>query len=352
MSDDEIKKNSIRAPHFVTLRDIAESASVSVSTVSRALAGKGLVNRRTESRILRIAEAMGYRPNALARSLVTRNSGLIGLMLHNLLNASFQRTAEIIQTRLADAGYQLLLCITGDNPQQEADFLSMLFDHRVEGLIYVPTGKNMELIRRFTDSGVPVVGLIRRQIDSPYDSILLDDINGAYEGTRYLLELGHKRIGILVGRPETNSGRERLEGYLKALHEFGVPENPNYICRGPYNAPFGKQACETLLDLKTPPTALFAANHEASFGVMRVLSERSISIPDQLSLLCYEDEPWFSWQKPAISVVDSGPEAMANLAAERLLQRIIRPDAFSGGRELRMGAKLIIRDSCGAGPGF
>src|SRR5690606_4140385 len=136
-------------------------------------------------------------------------SGLIGLMLHNLLNASFQRTAEIIQTRLADAGYQLLLCITGDNPQQEADFLSMLFDHRVEGLIYVPTGKNMELIRRFTDSGVPVVGLIRRQIDSPYDSILLDDINGAYEGTRYLLELGHKRIGILVGRPETNSGRER-----------------------------------------------------------------------------------------------------------------------------------------------
>lgn len=333
-------------PHFVTLRDIAEEASVSVSTVSRALAGNGLVNRRTEGRIQRIAESMGYRPNALARSLVTRSSGLIGLMLHNLVNASFQRAAEIIQSRLAGSGYQLLLCVTGDSPEQEAQFLSTLYDHRVEGLLILPTGENNEVIERFVDAGMAVVGLIRRQSENSYDSVLLDDTNGAYDGTRYLLELGHRRIGIMVGRQETNSGRERLEGYRRALREFDVPENPDYIHTGPYNADFGARACEALLALKDRPTALFAANHEASFGVVRVLSERSIAIPSELSLLCYEDEPWFSWQKPAISIVDGGAEAMANLAVDLLLQRIARPQEGSGGRELRVGARLILRESC------
>jgi LacI family transcriptional regulator len=100
------------------------------------------------------------------------------------------------------------------------------------------------------------------------------------------------------------------------------------------------------LSLPKRPTALFAANHEASFGVVRVLSEQGISIPGELSLLCYEDEPWFNWQKPAISVVDGGPEALANLAVELLLRRIARPQEQESGRELRIGAKLVLRESC------
>jgi LacI family transcriptional regulator len=347
MSDEESAKNE-RAAHIVTLRDIAEAASVSVSTVSRALASNGLVNRRTEGRIQRIAESMGYRPNALARSLVTRSSGLVGLMLHNLVNASFQKAAQVIQSRLADSGYQLLLCVTGDSPTQEAAFLSTLFDHRVEGLLILPTGENNELVERFVGAGMAVVGLIRRQAEAPYDSVLLDDVTGAYDGTRYLLQLGHRRIGVMVGRLETNSGRERLEGYRRALREFGIEEDPAYIFSGPYNADFGASSCAALLSLPKRPTALFAANHEASFGVVRVLSEQGISIPGELSLLCYEDEPWFNWQKPAISVVDGGPEALANLAVELLLRRIARPQEQESGRELRIGAKLVLRESCAA----
>lgn len=332
---------------FVTLRDISKAAQVSVSTVSRALAGTGLVNKRTENRVLRIAEEMGYRPNALARSLVTRSSGLIGLMLNNMVNASFQRLAEIAQAKFAAAGYQMLLCITGDDPKQEAAYLSTLFDHRVEGLLVLPTGFNSDLIDRFVRAGSAVVGVVRNHGDAAYDSVLLDDVSGAYDGTRHLLGLGHTRIGIMVGRPDTNSGRERLAGYKRALAECGVEFRPEYVHSGPFRPEFGVSSTDELLSLPEPPTALFSANHEASMGVVGHLASRGIAVPGELSLLCYEDVPWFSWHRPAISVVDAGPDALATLAVDLLLQRLASNDTPSGlGRVLRVGSRLVLRESC------
>jgi len=331
---------------FVTLRDIARMAEVSISTVSRALAGTGLVNKRTESRVLRIADEMGYRPNALARSLATRSSRLVGLMVNNMVNASFQRLAEISQARFAAAGYQMLLCITGDDPGQEAAYLSTLFDHRIEGLLVLPTGANSDLIERFIAANSAVVGLVRSHGHENYDSVLFDDAFGAYDGTRQLLELGHRRIGIVVGRQDTNSGRERLAGYKRALTERGIAIRPEYVHSGPFRPEFGISATEAIMSLPEPPTALFSANHEASLGVIGQLATKGIVIPDQLSLLCYEDVPWFSWQKPAISVVDADAEALATLAVDLLLQRIATGAGSRTGRVLRVGARIIMRDSC------
>lgn len=331
----------------VTLRDVAKAAKVSVSTASRALAG-GLTSKSTETRLQKIAAELGYRPNTLARGLKTRSTRLVGLVVHNLANASFRVLAEVVQQRLREEGYQVILCITADNPDQEAETIATLADQRVDGLIICPTGHNGEQLAALDRGGTPVTCVVRRDETVEMETVLAADPEGAYAGTRYLLELGHSRIGLIVGRQETTSGRERLSGYRRALEEAGIRLNPTLVHAGRYEPETGLAGCRQLLDREDRPTALFVANHESSLGVLRGLAERDILVPDDLSLLCYEDMPGFEWQRPAISVVDSGAQAMAELAADRLLQRL-RPHApppAATAREYRIGARLIRRHSC------
>jgi LacI family transcriptional regulator len=330
----------------VTLKDVAQAARVSVSTASRALTGTGLTSERTQQRLTRIARELGYRPNPIARGLKTGQSRLVALLVHNLTNASFQVMAEVMQTRLKALGYQMLLCIGGDDAQQESDTLTTLVDHRIDGLIVVPTGKNGPQLKALAKD-VPIVCLVRRDDATDLETVLADDPQGAYLGTRHLIELGHKRIGLIVGRQDTTSGRERLSGYVRALREADIAKDDTLIHSGHFEPETGATGCRKFLDLARPPSAIFVANHEATLGALRVIAERNIVIPDDLSLLCYEDMPWFEWHRPAISIVDNGARDLANLAVDRLLQRMdAKGNGNDGVREYRVGARLIKRDSC------
>ncbi|MFC0407030.1 LacI family DNA-binding transcriptional regulator [Roseomonas elaeocarpi] len=332
----------------VTLRDVALAAKVSVSTASRALTGAGLTSRGTEQRLQRIAAELGYRPNTLARGLKTRSSKLVGLVVHNLTNASFRVLAEVVGERLRAAGYQMLLCVTSDEPERERETIATLTDQRVDGLIICPTGRNGAQLAMLERGNTPVVCVVRQDPAAEAETVLAADPEGAYAGTRYLLELGHRRIGLIVGRQETTSGRERLSGYRRALEEAGLPFLAELVHAGPYVPETGLAGCAALLDRPHRPTALFVANHESTLGVLRGVAERGIAVPDGLSLLCYEDMPGLAWQRPAISVVDSGAVAMAELAADRLLQRLGggAGAALRRGQEYRVGARLIRRQSC------
>src|SRR5437667_10281897 len=146
----------------VTLKDVALAARVSISTASRALGGSGLTSERTQQRLVRIARELGYRPNPIARGLKTGRSRLVALLVHNLTNASFQVMAEVVQARLKALGYQMLLCIGGDDPQQESHTRATLADQRQHGLIVVPTGKNGAALTAFEASDLPVVCVVRR----------------------------------------------------------------------------------------------------------------------------------------------------------------------------------------------
>jgi LacI family transcriptional regulator len=333
----------------VTLKDVAQAARVSISTASRALGGSGLASERTQLRLTRIARELGYRPNPIARGLKTGQSRLVGLLVHNLTNASFQVMAEVVQARLKTLGYQMLLCIADDDPQQESDTLATLADHRVDGLIVVPTGKNGAALTALEAGNIPVVCVVRRDEGTDLETVLADDPQGAYAGTRYLIELGHRRIGLVVGRQDTTSGRERLSGYVRALREASIPMDDTLIHAGHFEPETGAASCRKLLALSAPPSAIFVANHEATLGALQVIAERGLSIPDDLSLLCYEDMPWFAWHRPAISIVDNGARDLANLAVDRLLHRIdAKGNGADGVREYRVGARLVQRESCRA----
>lgn len=332
----------------VTLNDVAAAAAVSRSTASRALSGSPLIAEETRRRVEATAARLGYRPNWAASALRTRQSKLIGLVLNNLINASFHTVAEVVQRRAAAEGYQVLLCITDADPQREAAFLRTLQDHSADGVILIGSGKNVTLTNRMLRDGTAVVNLIRAPNGTASPSVLAADRDGAHEATRYLLELGHTRIGYIGGPPSTNSGRERFAGYSEALREHGLQVDDTLVVQGPFDPEFGRSATSRLLDTAADMTALFVANHEAVFGALPTLVERGVAIPTDLSLICYEDIPWLRWWRPAITVVDNGATELGELAVDLLLQQIQRrsADGSSTGRTYRVGAQLVRRDSC------
>jgi LacI family transcriptional regulator len=339
-----------------TLKDVAQAAGVSRSTASRALSGSPLVSAATRAQVEQAADRLGYRVNRMASALRSRQSRLIGLVLNNLINASFHTIAEVVQRRAADHGYQVLLCITGADPRRERSLLNMLADHNVDGLVIIGSSEHAATTNRMLAEGTAIVNVIRAPSDSAAPSVLAADRDGAYEATTYLLGLGHQRIGFIGGPGETNSGRERFTGYAAALRDADTTVDLRLVQRGPFDPGFGVAALGVLLDSCPDMTALFAANHEAVFGILPALAARGIQLPDDLSLICYEDIPWLSWWHPPVSVVDSGPHELGELAMDLLLQKMGRGGDSTGspvtearsGRAYRVGAQLIVRSSCQA----
>lgn len=333
----------------ITLKDVADTAGVSTSTASRALRGSPLITPETRTAVQSAAASLGYRLNRAASTLRAGRSQLVGLVLNNLVNASFHTIAEIVQKRLADEGYQLILGTTDADPAVERRLLETLGDHGVDGVIVIGTGQNAAVTNRFLEDGMSVVNLIRSSRDSAAPTVLAADRDGAFAAVDHLLSLGHRRIGYIGGPTTTDSGRERLGGYTDALAAAGVAVDPSLVVQGPFTPDFGAAAVTTLLDRDTGMTALFAANHESVFGALPVLVSRGVGVPDDLSLICYEDIPWLQMWRPPITVVDNGASELAELAVSLLLQQIKHDQAAPAdrtGRTYRVGAQLIHRASC------
>lgn len=334
----------------VTLQEVADAAGVSRSTASRALSGSTLISADTRRLVEACAARLGYRVNRMARALRSNNSHLIGLVLNNLINASFHTIAGVVQRRAHRAGYQVILAITDADPRRENDLLETLGDHRVDGIILIGTGKNASRTNQLLRDGTAIVNVIRAPTEGAAPAVLAADQDGARDAVRYLLDLGHRRIAYVGGPAGTNSGDERYAGYLGALHERRVALDESLVARGPFHPDFGAEAIDAILDRCRDTSAVFVANHEAAFGVLPVLVRRHIRIPEDISLICYEDMPWLAFWQPAITVVDNSAQEMANLAMDLLLQQMTGVTDSNGrrGRTYRVGAALIERGSCSA----
>jgi LacI family transcriptional regulator len=331
----------------VDLRLVAQRSGVSVSTASRALSGSTRVSDSTVAKVRAAAAALGYRPNASARALRTARSQFIGLVVTNLVNSSFHTIAEVVQREFAKGGYQLMLSVTGGDPMQERSSLRILVDHNAAGAIVV--GSDSEATEELRERGTPTVHLARRPKCPTGDCVLGDEIAGGRSATEYLIGKGHRRIAIIAGPREVQSGRERMQGYWLALQAAGVPMTEDLMLAVALSPDAGAEAIEALLALpvRRRPTALIVANHEASYGALPALREHSVTVPADLSVVCYEDSQLARWWHPAITVIDNNARQMGELAAQLLLQRL---DPSGDDRrefsEFRVGSRLVERDSC------
>jgi LacI family transcriptional regulator len=305
-----------------TLADLAREAGTSASTASRALSGHGYVSPNARTRLLEAAERLGYVPNLSARTLKQRTSRVVGVVVSDLSNQFYARLAAGIEQVLRDAGYQMV--ILGDNSEiaAELDGARTFVAMRAPGVIMTPvSGETASLLAA---QGTAVVEVDRRLAATPCDAVVIDNERGAREATLHLLGLGHRRVGLLAVDTDWTTDAGRVEGYRSAHQRAGVPIDERLIVRVPVQAPDAEERIGRLFAYEAP-TAIFAANNLLAEQAWRVLRKRSLRLPEDCSLVGFDDVPWMEMVDPSITVVDQPTVEMGRCAARLLLARIEDP---------------------------
>lgn len=307
-----------------TIRDVASEAGVSVAVVSRVLnEGTGPVAPATRAKVVEVIERLEYRPSAAAKELSRSKSTTIGLVLADLANPFFARLADRIVWEVRARNVQVVLMTTQEDPHLESESLSTLLDRSVGGIIATPTGGNIEKWNRLRELGVDVVFVDRTMDDFPEaDLVSIGNSRSSRIATQHLVELGHRRIGFVSGPLTTSTGRARREGYSSVLEENGIRLDPRLVHATPFRGEGGSDAVGALLSLAEPPTAVIVANTAQVPAALRRLAQGNIRIPQQLSVIVFDDNPWTELVSPALTAVRQPIDLLATHSVELLLGRM------------------------------
>ncbi len=331
------------------LKEVAEIAQTSVATASRVMNNTGYISEDTRARVLRAAQTLNYYPNLRAKELRQQRSHFIGLLIPNLLNTYYTTLADAISQLLADRGYQLLLSSTRDDPGIQETTLRQLIGQDVAGLIWVPAAPDKKLLGYLVDQHIPAVAIVRKVEDNLLDTIVFEDFDGSQAGTQHLIDLGHRRIAYIGGDIKFKSNMDRWQGFLKAIESAGLPVEDNLYKLGTLRATWGAIAVEDLLRLTDPPTAIFVASNAIMAGVMRILQQNRVRVPEDISLICFDDLDWFSFSNPPISAIATSYQRLAEAAIELLQRRIeVHAEMDVPPVEIRIGFELVVRRSTAA----
>jgi LacI family transcriptional regulator len=327
-----------------TIRDVASEAGVSVAVVSRVInEGTGPVAPATRERVLQTIESLGFRPRAAARSLVT-GPATVGLVVTDLQNPFFARLVDRIVWEARSSGSQIVLMTTQEDAQLEREILDRLQDRSVAAVIATPTGANADKWTRLRELGVHLTFVDRWIEGLGFDHVGIDNVDSARVATEHLLRQGHRRIGLISGPMTTSTGRERAEGYRAALTAFDVPVAPELVLGVSFRGDAGSDAVGMLLSLPEPPTALVVANTAQVRNALRRLRDAGVSIPDDLSVIVFDDNPWTEVMTPPLSVVRPPVDMLAVHALEMALSRL-RGTATQDPRTISVDAEFVPRGS-------
>jgi LacI family transcriptional regulator len=305
-----------------TVKDVAERAGVSVATVSRTLSGYPHVSLATRERVLKVIEEMDYRPDQVARSLRRRRTNLLGLVVSTIENVFFTELARAAEQAAREYGYNLILCNTDENPQQEATYLNILNQQMVAGVILAPAPGNAAHLRPFIENGLPIV-LVNRRLDHvDCVSITSDDEEAAYQCVRHLATQGRRRIAAITGLAGVFTTQERLAGYERALAAAGITPDPELVVTGWASLKGGYEAAHQLMNRPNPPDAFFAFNNVMTQGVIIALQEMGVRWPDQVDVAGFGAFEHAHLYRPPLTLVRQPTREMGRKAVEMLLQQI------------------------------
>jgi LacI family transcriptional regulator len=334
-----------RKKRGVTIKDVARASGVSYATVSRVLTGFEYVKETTRQRVLEAVEKSGYVTNLHARSLVAGHSQIIGLLVPNLDNSYVGTIMQGIDAALVHANYDLMLYTTHRHPGKESFYASAISKGLTDGLLLVAPLVPATYLEALRDQDFPYV-LIDQADVTASNSIQATNWQGAYDITQYLIRLGHTRIAFIKGEPAVRSAVDRLQGYQSALADCGIPIIEELIINGDYQQQTGYQSARRLLQsIQSLPTAIFAANDLTAFGAMDAAREHGLHIPDDISIVGFDDIPQSSFVYPRLTTVRQPLEQMGQVAVKILLERI--EDKSLPPRQVALATQLVIRDSCG-----
>ena len=306
-------------PRAITIDDVARAASVSRQTVSRVLNGKGEISQATRERVQRVIAELGYRPNLLARSLITRTTHTIGLVVPDISQPFFPEIARGIKEHAHAAGYQMLLAYTAEQPMQEVESLHQLREQRVDGVIVANSRLDPDTLAEVLEGLGPVV-LTNRSLPGPFGSVIWSGYeSGARRLTEHLLERGHTRIGYLDAEPATTAGAERFYGYLQALHAAEIDFDDHLLATAAATPEGGATATRRLLALDEPPTAVVAYNDIMAVGALHACHAGGRRVPADVAVVGFGDAPLAAWLTPPLTTVQVPLYQIGRLAADLLL---------------------------------
>ena len=305
----------------ITLKEIAKLAGVSTATVSHVINGTRFVSEETKKKVLKVIEDVGYRTNFIARSLRSKKSYTIGLIVPDISNSFFAAITETIAKHLKEKGYRLILANSDENKEYEKEEINVFTSQIIDGLIIAPVADDHTFMQDLVDENYPVVFIDRKPTGYVRDCVLADNFNGSFDATTAFIKQGHKKIGIITGLQGLTTTSERLQGYKEALSKHNLPVEERLIKYGNSKYESGYSSVEELLK-NTDMTALYVGNNSMTIGAVNCLIDNNVKIPEDISVIGFDDYAWAKITNPPLTVVKQPIYKMSVKAVELLLKRI------------------------------
>lgn len=313
---------------MASLQEVARHANVSIATVSRVLNKSEKVVPETRAIVEQSLRELGYRPSRVARRLRMKDgrAHLVGLIIPDIQNPFYAEIARGVEDAAYAAEYALLLCNSDENPDKERFYLEVMRSESVDGIVLPPFDDTDSAVIDIAATGMPVVCVDRSMVKLKTDLVEVDNHRGAFEAVMHLLDKGHKNIGLIEGRSQVSTSRERRRGYLDALAERGVTVRKDLMRSGDFKQESGRVLANELLALRKPPTALFVCNNLMTVGALAAIHQRGLRVPQDVAIVGFDDLPWAEALDPPLTVVRQPAYDVGRQAMELLLKRIMEPE--------------------------
>ena len=329
---------------MATIREVARRAGVAPITVSRVINHSGYVSDSTRARVEKAIAELKYVPNALAQGLRFNKTDVIALVLSDVTNPFWTTVARGTEDAANEENYSVVLCNTDEDVEKQERYIQLLLRRQVDGFLLVPASNATDTIRFIQQQRVPLVILDRQLTGVSVDIVRADSEGGAYDLTRHLIELGHRRIAILSGPETTSTSTQRVAGYQRALEDAHLNVDPALISYGRFYQDSGHERTVHLLALSPPPTAIFAANNFIAIGVMKALYGSGLRIPQDISVVGFDDLPPGLLVQPFLTVAAQPAYEMGYRGTKLLLERI-GGKGPSSAQTIVLPTQLVIRQS-------
>jgi LacI family transcriptional regulator/LacI family repressor for deo operon, udp, cdd, tsx, nupC, and nupG len=328
-----------------SLQEVAERAKVSIATVSRVLNKSDKVVPETRATVEQALRELGYRPSRVARRLRMKDghAHLVGLIIPDIQNPFYAEIARGVEDAAYAREYALLLCNSDESLEKERFYLGVMQSESVDGVVLPPFDDTDQAVVELVKTGMPVVCVDRSLAKTKTDLVEVDNYQGALDAVNHLLNKGHKQIGLIEGRVDVSTSRERRRGYLDALAARNLSPRKELMRAGDFKQESGRILANELLDLRRPPTALFVCNNLMTVGALAAFHQRGLRVPDDVALVGFDDLPWAEALDPPPTVVRQPAYEVGRQAMELLLKRINEPDRPPV--TVRLVPELVVRRS-------
>ncbi len=332
---------------MATIKDVASRAGVAPITVSRVINNKGYVSEEKRQRIKAAILELNYIPNALGPSLRSKRTQTLAVVLSDITNPFWTTVARGIEDCANQNGYHLIIGNSDESPEKQNDYLTFLMKKQVDGFLVVPA--SFSPLTLLTNHQIPFVVLDRWIPGERVDSVRCDSVGGAYQLTRHLLELGHRRIGLVTGRQDHSTALDRVQGARQAVADAGLDASTLQVYWGEFTPASGYDNTELLLQADPRPTAIFAGNNFIAIGVMRSLRQHGLDVPGDMSVVSFDDLPTAITIDPFFTVAAQPAYEMGQHATRLLLSRL-NGNPSTEPKEIVLPVELIVRKSSGIPP--